>query len=104
MCHRTRLCPPPSVKVAPETLSHLPFVVRIPEPQKPQPKPPEDIVRSNHYDPEDDEEYYRKQLSYFDRRGFEHKPSTLTPASQLSEPATPVHSQGQPNFSSYSSK
>ncbi|KAM9092196.1 tight junction protein 1 isoform 7-T7 [Megaptera novaeangliae] len=72
---------------------------RIPEPQKPQMKPPEDIVRSNHYDPEEDEEYYRKQLSYFDRRSFESKPSAHVPASHLSEPAKP-----QPQFSSYSSK
>ncbi|MEQ2217226.1 hypothetical protein XENOCAPTIV_000016 [Xenoophorus captivus] len=31
-------------------------------PQKPQSKPADDIVRSNHYDPEEDEDYYRKQL------------------------------------------
>ncbi|KAM4744512.1 tight junction protein 1 isoform 4-T4 [Anableps anableps] len=40
---------------------------RAPEPQKPQSKAADDIVRSNHYDPEEDEDYYRKQLSYFDR-------------------------------------
>ncbi|XP_039709359.1 tight junction protein 1 isoform X4 [Pteropus medius] len=83
---------------------HDKTLYRIPEPQKPQPKPPEDVVRSNHYDPEDDEEYYRKQLSYFDRRGFENKPSAHTPAGQLSDPSKLVHPQGQPNFSSYSSK
>ncbi|XP_072593198.1 tight junction protein 1 isoform X16 [Vulpes vulpes] len=83
---------------------HDKTLYRIPEPQKPQMKPPEDIVRSNHYDPEEDEEYYRKQLSYFDRRSFENKPSTHIPAGHLSEPAKPVHSQNQPNFSSYSSK
>lgn len=77
---------------------------RLPEPQKPQAKPPEDIVRSNHYDPEEDEEYYRKQLSYFDRRSFESKPPAHIPAGHHSEPAKPVHSQSQPNFSSYSSK
>ncbi|XP_047622845.1 tight junction protein ZO-1 isoform X4 [Phacochoerus africanus] len=77
---------------------------RMPEPQKPQVKPPEDIVRSNHYDPEEDEEYYRKQLSYFDRRSFENKPSAHVPASHLSEPAKSVHSQNQPHFSSYPSK
>uniref|UniRef100_A0A3B4W944 Zona occludens protein 1 n=1 Tax=Seriola lalandi dorsalis TaxID=1841481 RepID=A0A3B4W944_SERLL len=38
-----------------------------PEPQKPQSKVADDIVRSNHYDPDEDEDYYRKQLSYFDR-------------------------------------
>ncbi|XP_054627549.1 tight junction protein ZO-1 isoform X10 [Dunckerocampus dactyliophorus] len=40
---------------------------RVPEPQKPQSKVADDIVRSNHYDPDEDEDYYRKQLSYFDR-------------------------------------
>nr|XP_021536317.1 tight junction protein ZO-1 isoform X4 [Neomonachus schauinslandi] len=83
---------------------HDKTLYRIPEPQKPQMKPPEDIVRSNHYDPEEDEEYYRKQLSYFDRRSFDNKPSTHIPAGHLSEPAKPVHSQNQPSFSSYSSK
>uniref|UniRef100_A0A5F9D506 Zona occludens protein 1 n=1 Tax=Oryctolagus cuniculus TaxID=9986 RepID=A0A5F9D506_RABIT len=83
---------------------HDKTLYRIPEPQKPQMKPPEDIVRSNHYDPEEDEEYYRKQLSYFDRRSFENKPAAHIPASHLSEPAKPAHSQNQPNFSSYSSK
>ncbi|XP_028815035.1 tight junction protein ZO-1 isoform X5 [Denticeps clupeoides] len=46
---------------------------RAPEPQKPQTKPADDVVRSNHYDPDEDEEYYRKQLSYFDRRSFDNK-------------------------------
>lgn len=85
-------------------LSHLPLVVRIAEPQKPQPKPPEDIVRANHYDPEEDEEYYRKQLSYFDRRSFESKPSAHIAAGHLPEPAKPAHAQNQAGFSSYSSK
>ncbi|NWI19598.1 ZO1 protein, partial [Crypturellus soui] len=75
---------------------------RAPEPQRPQAKPPEDIVRSNHYDPEEDEEYYRKQLSYFDRRSFENKPSAQVPASHHSEPTKPIHSQNQLNFTSYS--
>lgn len=30
-------------------------------------------MRSNHYDLDEDEEYYRKQLSYFDRRSFDNK-------------------------------
>ncbi|RMB94449.1 hypothetical protein DUI87_29260 [Hirundo rustica rustica] len=75
---------------------------RAPEPQRPQVKPPEDIVRSNHYDPEEDEEYYRKQLSYFDRRSFENKPSAQVAASHHSEPSKPIHSQNQLNFSNYS--
>ncbi|XP_067356290.1 tight junction protein ZO-1 isoform X7 [Channa argus] len=48
-------------------------VYRAPEPQKPHTKPLDDVVRSNHYDPDEDEEYYRKQLSYFDRRSFDSK-------------------------------
>ncbi|XP_075361959.1 tight junction protein 1 isoform X5 [Mycteria americana] len=75
---------------------------RAPEPQRPQVKPPEDIVRSNHYDPEEDEEYYRKQLSYFDRRSFENKPSAQVAASHHSEPTKPIHSQNQLNFTNYS--
>ncbi|NXD22441.1 ZO1 protein, partial [Spelaeornis formosus] len=76
---------------------HEKTTYRAPEPQRPQVKPPEDIVRSNHYDPEEDEEYYRKQLSYFDRRSFENKPSVQVP-----EPSKPIHSQNQLNFSNYS--
>uniref|UniRef100_A0A669B0B9 Zona occludens protein 1 n=1 Tax=Oreochromis niloticus TaxID=8128 RepID=A0A669B0B9_ORENI len=49
------------------------FFCRAPEPQKPHTKPLDDVVRSNHYDPDEDEEYYRKQLSYFDRRSFDSK-------------------------------
>uniref|UniRef100_A0A8C3SC80 Zona occludens protein 1 n=1 Tax=Chelydra serpentina TaxID=8475 RepID=A0A8C3SC80_CHESE len=81
---------------------HDKTIYRAPEPQRPQIKPSEDIVRSNHYDPEEDEEYYRKQLSYFDRRSFENKPSTQIPASHLPEPAKPVHPQNQLNFTNYS--
>ncbi|XP_075714012.1 tight junction protein 1 isoform X2 [Rhinoderma darwinii] len=76
---------------------------RVPEPQKPQMKPPEDIVRSNNYDPEEDEEYYRKQLSYFDRRSFD-KPTPPLPANILPEPAKPGQSQSQLGFNSYPSK
>ncbi|XP_035392511.1 tight junction protein ZO-1 isoform X3 [Electrophorus electricus] len=46
---------------------------RAPEPQKPQSRLGEEVVRTNHYDPDEDEEYYRKQLSYFDRRSFDTK-------------------------------
>ncbi|XP_073764688.1 tight junction protein 1 isoform X6 [Danio rerio] len=64
---------------------------RTPEPQQPQPKV-DDIIRSNNNDPDEDEEYYRKQLSYFDRRSFD-KPSTqLTPAIKPAQPQTqPAH-------------
>ncbi|XP_034414259.1 LOW QUALITY PROTEIN: tight junction protein ZO-1 [Cyclopterus lumpus] len=40
---------------------------RTPGPQQPPSQVADDIVRSNHYDPDEDEDYYRKQLSYFDR-------------------------------------
>ncbi|XP_056268707.1 tight junction protein ZO-1 [Pseudoliparis swirei] len=40
---------------------------RAPGPQQPPSQVADDIVRSNHYDPDEDEDYYRKQLSYFDR-------------------------------------
>ncbi|XP_075201820.1 tight junction protein 1 isoform X16 [Anomaloglossus baeobatrachus] len=76
---------------------------RVPEPQKPQMKPLEDIVRSNNYDPEEDEEYYRKQLSYFDRRSFD-KPTPSLSANILPEPAKPGQSQSQLSFNSYPSK
>uniref|UniRef100_A0A3B4BQ06 Zona occludens protein 1 n=1 Tax=Pygocentrus nattereri TaxID=42514 RepID=A0A3B4BQ06_PYGNA len=57
-----------------------------PEPQQPQSKA-DDIVRANHYDPDEDEEYYRKQLSYFDRRSFDSKPSTQPqPANKPAQP------------------
>ncbi|KAH0619819.1 hypothetical protein JD844_014126 [Phrynosoma platyrhinos] len=78
-------------------------VYRAPEPQRPQTKPPEDIVRANHYDPEEDEEYYRKQLSYFDRRSFENKPAAQVPASHHTESAKPVHLHNQLNYTNYSS-
>ncbi|XP_040198735.1 tight junction protein ZO-1 isoform X3 [Rana temporaria] len=76
---------------------------RVPEPQKPQVKPSEDIVRANNYDPEEDEEYYRKQLSYFDRRNFD-KPTTAVPTNILPEPSKPGQSQSQVSFNSYPSK
>ncbi|KAM5291555.1 tight junction protein 1 isoform 3-T3 [Glossophaga mutica] len=83
---------------------HDKTLYRVPEPQKPQPKPPEDIVRSNHYDPEEDEEYYRKQLSYFDRRSFETKPPAHVAAGPLSEPAKPLPAQHPPSLPAYSAK
>ncbi|XP_066096201.1 tight junction protein ZO-1 isoform X4 [Saccopteryx bilineata] len=83
---------------------HDKTLYRAPEPQKPQPKPPEDIVRSNHYDPEDDEEYYRKQLSYFDRRSFENKPPSQAGAGPLPEPAKALPPQQPPLLSGLASK
>ncbi|CAL8246788.1 unnamed protein product [Lota lota] len=39
---------------------------RAPEPQRPQSKMAEDIVRANHHNPDEEEEYYREQLAYLD--------------------------------------
>uniref|UniRef100_A0AAZ3RQ13 Tight junction protein 1b n=1 Tax=Oncorhynchus tshawytscha TaxID=74940 RepID=A0AAZ3RQ13_ONCTS len=54
---------------------------RAPEPQNaPGSKPLDDVAHSsNHYDADEDEEYYRKQLSYFDRRSFDSKTMNPTP-------------------------
>ncbi|KAG9331929.1 hypothetical protein JZ751_016566 [Albula glossodonta] len=91
--------PPCSVPKA-SSLSHLDqekTVYRAPEPQT---KPPEDIVRSNHYDPDEDEEYYRKQLSYFDRRSFDSKAAATQPAPTPSRfPELPKPAQPQPAYS-----
>ncbi|XP_053532407.1 tight junction protein ZO-1 isoform X4 [Ictalurus punctatus] len=66
---------------------------RAPEPQQPQSRP-SDIVRANHYDPDEDEEYYRKQLSYFDRRSFDTKPPAQTQPQAVSKPAQPPSQPG----------
>ncbi|XP_052457919.1 tight junction protein ZO-1 isoform X25 [Carassius gibelio] len=65
---------------------------RSPEAQQPQPKAA-DIIRSNDNDPDEDEEYYRKQLSFFDRRSFDSKPSAQLPP--VIKPAQP---QTQPGY------
>ncbi|TST35114.1 Tight junction protein ZO-1 [Bagarius yarrelli] len=49
---------------------------------------PSDIVRANNYDPDEDEEYYRKQLSYFDRR-FDTKPPAQTQLQTLPQSQAP---------------
>ncbi|KAK5608879.1 Tight junction protein ZO-1 [Crenichthys baileyi] len=76
---------------------------RAPEPQKPQSKPADDIVRSNHYDPEEDEDYYRKQLSYFDRlQTGPNKPQPQAqtthsfPRTDLVEKPSPVEKKYEP--------
>uniref|UniRef100_A0A8C1HML0 Zona occludens protein 1 n=1 Tax=Cyprinus carpio carpio TaxID=630221 RepID=A0A8C1HML0_CYPCA len=66
---------------------------RSPEPQQPQPKATDDIIRSNNSDPDEDEDYYRKQLSYFDRRSFDGKPSV-----QLAPVIKPTQPQTQPGY------
>uniref|UniRef100_A0A6Q2ZGN4 Tight junction protein 1b n=1 Tax=Esox lucius TaxID=8010 RepID=A0A6Q2ZGN4_ESOLU len=63
---------------------------RGPEPQKaPGSRPTDDMIRcSNHYDPDEDEEYYRKQLSYFDRRSFDSKAMNPGPGINRFPPQT----------------
>lgn len=56
---------------------------RAPDAQRPQPKANEDIVRSNHYDPDEDEDFYRKQLSLLDRlQAGPNKPQLQAQTSQ----------------------
>ncbi|KAM9529185.1 tight junction protein 1-like isoform 12-T12 [Salvelinus alpinus] len=63
---------------------------RAPEPQNPPGSKPLDDVShsSNHYDADEDEEYYRKQLSYFDRRSFDSKAMNPTPGVNRFPPQT----------------
>lgn len=56
-------CPCRRLLCLSSSLHHL----RTAGPQKPPSSVADDIVRSNHYDPDEDEDYYRKQLSYFDK-------------------------------------
>lgn len=51
------------------------------------------MVRANHYDPDEDEEYYRKQLSYFDRRSFDNKAVTQPAVSRFHDVAKPSQPQ-----------
>ncbi|XP_043934496.1 tight junction protein ZO-1 isoform X3 [Protopterus annectens] len=84
------------VTVEPEKTTY-----RTPGIQKAPSKPPEEIIRANHYDPDEDEEYYRKQLSFFDRRSFDNKPVTPVSGSQSSESNKSAQPALQPNYSSY---
>ncbi|XP_036400034.1 tight junction protein ZO-1 isoform X4 [Megalops cyprinoides] len=91
--------PPCSVPKA-NSLSHLDqekTAYRAPEPQT---KPPDDVVRPNHYDPDEDEEYYRKQLSYFDRRSFDSKapPQPAPAVNRFPELTKPAQPQAQPTY------
>ncbi|XP_047437682.1 tight junction protein ZO-1 isoform X8 [Mugil cephalus] len=71
---------------------------RAPEPQS---KVADDIVRSNHYDPDEDEDYYRKQLSYFDKlQTGPTKPQAQTthsyPRMESVEKPSPVEKKYEP--------
>lgn len=76
---------------------------RAPEPQKPQARVGDDVVRSNHYDPDDDEEYYRKQLSFFDRRSFDSKAMNppIAGVNRFHEPPKPPQTQIAYPFARY---
>ncbi|XP_068170598.1 tight junction protein ZO-1 isoform X3 [Antennarius striatus] len=81
-----------------KTFSHQP---RVPGPQKPQTSVPDDIVRSNHYDPDEDEDYYRKQLSYFDKlQAGPNKPQAQVthnyPRTESLEKPSPVMKKYEP--------
>ncbi|XP_056600901.1 tight junction protein ZO-1 isoform X7 [Triplophysa dalaica] len=67
---------------------------RAPEPQQPQPEVADDIIHSDNTDPDEDDEYYKKQLSYFDRRSFDNKP----PNPQLTPVIKPAQPQSQPGY------
>uniref|UniRef100_A0A673YZI5 Tight junction protein ZO-1-like n=1 Tax=Salmo trutta TaxID=8032 RepID=A0A673YZI5_SALTR len=71
-----------------DTAKHLERIA--PEPQNPPgSKPLDDVAHSsNHYDADEDEEYYRKQLSYFDRRSFDSKAMNPTPGINRFPPQT----------------
>ncbi|CAJ1049738.1 tight junction protein ZO-1 isoform X9 [Xyrichtys novacula] len=74
---------------------------RAPGPQKPQSKVADDIVRSNHYDPDEDEDYYRKQLSYFDKlQAGPNKPQAQTthnyPRTESLDKPAPVEKKYEP--------
>lgn len=71
---------------------HLASLHRAPEPQKPQSRLGDEVVRANHYDP-DEEEYYRKQLSYFDRRSFDNKAVTQPVVNRFHDLAKPSQPQ-----------
>uniref|UniRef100_A0A8K9UJT0 Zona occludens protein 1 n=1 Tax=Oncorhynchus mykiss TaxID=8022 RepID=A0A8K9UJT0_ONCMY len=74
-----------------------PHSCALPEPQKVREVSDDDIVRSNHYDPDEDEEYYRKQLSYFDRRSLDagKAPPQTTPVIATKPAAQP---QAHPGY------
>ncbi|XP_024150764.1 tight junction protein ZO-1 isoform X7 [Oryzias melastigma] len=74
---------------------------RAPDAQRPQPKANEDIVRSNHYDPDEDEDFYRKQLSLLDRlQAGPNKPQLQAQTSQ-SFPRTEIVEKPSPAEKKY---
>ncbi|XP_033973000.1 tight junction protein ZO-1 isoform X4 [Trematomus bernacchii] len=68
---------------------------RAPGPQQPPSMVADDIVRSNHYNPDEDEDYYRKQLSYFDR--LQTGPSKAQPQAQTNNNYSRTESVEKPS-------
>uniref|UniRef100_UPI00398F2C09 tight junction protein ZO-1 isoform X4 n=1 Tax=Pristiophorus japonicus TaxID=55135 RepID=UPI00398F2C09 len=111
----TELAPgrPPEVAPKPALVpvtASKPVIQPTPELEKPSqlyrgPEPPiklpEEAPRINHYSADEDEEDYRKQLSYFGRRSLDQKPVTQLPASSFPEPAKPSEPVLQSNYSGY---
>uniref|UniRef100_A0A8C7G9G3 Zona occludens protein 1 n=1 Tax=Oncorhynchus kisutch TaxID=8019 RepID=A0A8C7G9G3_ONCKI len=78
------------------SLSLFISLFRVPEPQKPREVSDDDIVRSNHYNPDEDEEYYRKQLAYFDRRSLDAGKAPQTTPVIATKPA--AQPQAHPGY------
>ncbi|XP_040052297.1 tight junction protein 1 isoform X12 [Gasterosteus aculeatus] len=76
---------------------------KAPGPQQPPSMVADDIVRSNNYNPDEDEDYYRKQLSYFDRlQAGPNKPQAQAPTAnhyprtESVEKSVPVEKKYEP--------
>uniref|UniRef100_A0A8C7ZPZ8 Zona occludens protein 1 n=1 Tax=Oryzias sinensis TaxID=183150 RepID=A0A8C7ZPZ8_9TELE len=76
---------------------------RAPEAQRPPPKAAGEIVRPNHYDPDEDADYYRKQLSLLDKlHTGPNKPqlqaqtSQSFPRTEILEKPTPAEKKYEP--------
>ncbi|XP_072138192.1 tight junction protein 1 isoform X1 [Mobula birostris] len=78
-----------------------PHLYRNPEPQM---KIPEEAPRADSYSADEDEEDYRKQLSYFGRRNLDLKPVTQPPPSSYPEPPRSSEFTPQPNYPGYLSR
>ncbi|XP_038640210.1 tight junction protein ZO-1-like isoform X7 [Scyliorhinus canicula] len=74
------------------------YLYRGPEPQV---KLAEEPPRINHYSADEDEEDYRKQLSYFGRRTLEQKPVPQLPAISFPESAKSSEPGLQSNYTGY---
>lgn len=105
------VAPKPVLPPAPvAAAASKPIFQSAPEQEKPphlyrSSEPPmkilEETLRSNSYSADEDEEDYRKQLSYFGRRNVDLKPVTHLPPSSFPEPSKSSDFMHQPNYPSY---